>query len=112
MKKLNHLRKQLLHDNTIIEVEDFGAGSAVIPFKERKINAIAKSSLKNKKFAQLLFRIVKYYKPEIIIELGTSLGITTCYLACANKNAEVYTFEGSGKSRKLRRQNFIKAKLT
>ena len=98
--KIEPLRKQLLRDNSIIEVEDFGAGSAVIPAAKRKIKAIAKSSLKNKKFAKLLFRIVNYYKPETIIELGTSFGITACYMACANKKSEVYTFEGStGNSR-------------
>lgn len=105
------LRQKLLHNNSIIEVEDFGAGSAVMPFKKRKISAIAKSSLKNKKFAQLLFRIVKYYKPQTIIELGTSLGITTCYLACANKKNDVYTFEGSKEIGKIAAENFKHAKL-
>ena len=108
-KQIEPLRQQLLHDNSIIEVEDFGAGSAVIPFKNRKVNAIAKSSLKNKKFAKLLYRIVNYYKPQSIIELGTSFGITTCYIACANKNAEVNTFEGSKEIAKIAKQNFDKA---
>lgn len=108
-EKIEPLRQQLLHDNSIIEVEDFGAGSAVIPSDRRKIKAIAKSSLKNKKFAKLLFRIVHYYKPETIIELGTSFGITTCYLACANKNSEIYTFEGSKEIAKIARRNFDKA---
>ncbi|KAA9039262.1 class I SAM-dependent methyltransferase [Ginsengibacter hankyongi] len=105
-KKIEALRQQLLNDNSIIEVEDFGAGSAVIPFKKRKINAIAKSSLKNKKFAKLLYRIVNNYKPESIVELGTSFGITTCYIACANKDAEINTFEGSKQIAKIARQNF------
>src|SRR5664279_4211712 len=78
-KQIEHLRQQLLNDNSTIEVEDFGAGSAVIPFEKRKVSAIAKSSLKSKKFARLLYRIVKYYNPQNIIELGTSFGITTCY---------------------------------
>ncbi|MEP6927947.1 MAG: class I SAM-dependent methyltransferase [Ginsengibacter sp.] len=107
-KKIEGLRQQLLHDNKIIEVEDFGAGSAVIPYKKRKIKAIAKSSLKNKKFAKLLFRIVNYYKPQNIIELGTSFGITTCYLACANNNAEINTFEGSKEIAKIAHHNFDK----
>lgn len=94
-KVIEPLRKQLLNDNTIVEVEDFGAGSAVIPFKERKVSAIAASSLKTKKFAQLLFRVVNYYKPITIVELGTSFGITTSYLSCANPNSKVSTLEGS-----------------
>jgi len=107
--KIESLRQQLLTDKAIIEAGDFGAGSAVIPSAKRKISAIAKSSLKNKKFAQLLFRIVKYYKPETIIELGTSFGITTCYMACANKNSRVYTLEGSKPIADIASRNFAKA---
>jgi predicted O-methyltransferase YrrM len=105
------LRKHLLSDNSIIEVEDYGAGSGVIPARKRKIKAIAKSSLKNKKFARLLFRIVKYYQPETIIELGTSFGITTGYLACANKKSEIFTFEGSNAIADIASRNFKKAGL-
>lgn len=100
------LRKNLLNNRSLIDVEDFGAGSAVIPFKKRKINAIAKSSLKNKKFAKLLFRIAKYYQPQTIVELGTSFGITTSYLACANENAKVYSFEGSKEIARIAKENF------
>ena len=104
--KIEPLRKRLLRDNTTIEVEDFGAGSAVIPAAKRKVNAIARSSLKNKKFAKLLFRIVNYYKPETIIELGTSFGITTCYMGCANEKSTVYTLEGSTTIAGIASQNF------
>lgn len=105
------LRKELLANNATIEVEDFGAGSAVIPFQKRKVNAIAASSLKNKKFAQLLFRIVKCYKPATIVELGTSFGTTTCYLACANEDAKVFTLEGSKSIGEIARVNFKKLNL-
>lgn len=104
--RIESLRKKLLKDDSIIEVEDFGAGSAVIPFKKRKISAIAASSLKNKKFAQLLFRIVKYYKPATIVELGTSFGTTTCYLSCANEKATVFTIEGSKSIASIAGENF------
>lgn len=108
---IESLRKELLANDKSIEVEDFGAGSAVIPFKKRKINAIAASSLKSKKFAQLLFRIVKYYKPETIVELGTSFGTTTCYLACANEQAKVFTLEGSKSIGEIASANFQKFNL-
>lgn len=110
-KTIESLRRQLLKNNSVIEVEDFGAGSAVIPFRKRKINAIATSSLKNKKFGQLLFRIVNYYQPQLIVELGTSLGITTCYLASGNTNANVITFEGSREIATIARKNFKLANL-
>jgi predicted O-methyltransferase YrrM len=107
-QKIEPMRHQFLRDKTKILVEDFGAGSSVIHSRERKVKSIAKISMKNEKFAKLIFRIVQYYKLETIIELGTSLGITTCYLACANKNAQVYTFEGSNEIARIAKVNFEK----
>lgn len=89
-------RKKLEANNGLIEVEDFGAGSTVIPTNSRVIRDIANSSLKPKKYAQLLFRMVQYYQPVTIVELGTSFGITSSYLSMGNKNAKLYTCEGAG----------------
>ena len=88
-------RQQLLRDTTVIEVEDFGAGSTVMKSSKRVIKDIAATSLKSKKFAQLLFRIVYNYNPVTILELGTSLGITSSYLAKGNEEATVHTCEGA-----------------
>ncbi len=79
----------------MIDVEDFGAGSSVMKSSSRAVKNIAGSSLKSKKFAQLLYRMVAHFKPSVIVELGTSLGITTSYLASGNTTAQVYTLEGS-----------------
>jgi len=109
--EIEKLRKELLKNNTTIEVEDFGAGSAVIPFKNRVVKDIAASSLKKKKYAQLLFRIAKYYQSKNIVELGTSFGITTSYLASANPDSKVFTFEGAHNIAKIALGNFQKAGL-
>ncbi|MES2848145.1 MAG: class I SAM-dependent methyltransferase [Bacteroidota bacterium] len=99
-------RQKLLQNDEMIEVEDFGAGSAVMKSNKRVVKNIAAASLKPKKFAQLLFRMVQYYKPATVVELGTSLGITTSYLASGNKNATVYTCEGSGTIASIAKNNF------
>lgn len=88
-------RQKLLKQPAQIEVEDFGAGSAVIKTKTRVVSDIAVSSLKPKKYARLLSRIVNHYKPTYIVELGTSFGITTSYLAAGNADGKVYSIEGS-----------------
>lgn len=108
---IEKLRRQLLDDSTVIEVEDFGAGSSVIKTNKRIVSAIAASSLKPKKYARLLYRIVKYYKPETIIELGTSFGVTTAYLASANKASKVFTCEGAAAIAFIAKQNFEKLQL-
>ena len=99
-------RKTLLHDETEIEVDDFGAGSSVIKSKKRVVKKIAASSLKPKKYAQLLYRMVKYYKPETIVELGTSFGVTTAYLASANGQSKVFSCEGSSSIASFAKNNF------
>jgi predicted O-methyltransferase YrrM len=107
---IEKLRTELRHDKRIIEVEDFGAGSLAVPNKQKKVSDITKSFLKSKKLAQLLFRIVNYYKPETIIELGTSLGVTSAYLA-TNKISEVFTLEGSKNVAAIAENNFKKLAL-
>ncbi len=108
---IEKIRKELLDNNRAIEVEDFGAGSLAVPNRKKKINDIARSFLKSKKFAQLLFRIVQYYNPLNIVELGTSLGITTAYIASANKTSEVFTLEGSKSTAAIAQANFQKLEL-
>lgn len=103
---IEKIRKQLLTDSTVIEVEDFGAGSSVIKTNKRVVGAIAASSLKPKKYAQLLYRMVQYYKPTTIVELGTSFGITTAYLASANAASKVFTCEGSAAIASIAKHNF------
>ncbi len=94
-KQIEVLRKELLLNKTVLRVEDFGAGSVMGLSKQRTVQQIAASSLKKPKYAQLLYRLVKHFQPKQILELGTSLGITTAYLASAKKDADVVTMEGS-----------------
>jgi|GEM_PF-2375916 len=59
---------------------------------DTSIARIAKSLL-HPKYNQLLFRMVEFYKPTYILEVGGSLGITTAYLATPNQNNQVYNIE-------------------
>ena len=62
--KIETIRTQLLKDKTVIDVEDFGAGSTVIKTKKRVVKDIAASSLKPKKYSRLLFRMIQYYNKK------------------------------------------------
>ena len=104
--KVETLRNQLLNDNTVLEVEDFGAGSVIDKKSKRGISSIAKNASKPKKFGQLLFRMVKHYQPTTILELGTSLGITTSYLSMAKPDARLITMEGSKEIAEVAKRNF------
>jgi len=105
---IESIRQTLKKNHDFIEVEDFGAGSAVIKSNQRKISRIANSSLKSAKYAQLLHRMVKYFLPKNIVELGTSFGITSAYLAKGNPEVQLYTFEGAASISNIAQQNFKK----
>ena len=104
--KVEALRKQLLNDKAFLEVEDFGAGSSITKTSSRSITSIAKNAAKPKKFGQRLFRMIKYYQPGSILELGTSLGITSAYHALAKPDAKMITMEGAKEIAKKALQNF------
>lgn len=105
-KRIEQQRSLLLGNESIIEVDDFGAGSVKGLTKQRVVQQIAASSLKPKKYAQLLFRLVKYFDSKEVLELGTSLGITTSYLASAAKQSQVTTLEGAAPIAALAQQTF------
>ena len=100
------VRKSVLKNKKVLSITDYGAGSTVTKSNERKVKDIAGSALKPKKFAQLMFRMVDYFQPKTIVELGTSLGITTSYLASANVGASVCTFEGAAEVAAIAKDSF------
>ena len=86
-------RSALQKDHRMISIED--RAECTVAGGEVKIADIAQRSLSSKRFGQLLFRIVNYYQPENIIELGTSLGISGAYLAAASPDSSLVTLEGN-----------------
>lgn len=109
--EIERLREKLQKDNTLLEITDMGARSVAGSSNKRSIRDIARNSLKPKKYAQLLFRMVNYYQPSVILELGTSLGITTAYLASAGKTNQVFTLEGASSVARLAKQYFDNLQL-
>jgi len=109
--KIENLRSQLLQDKTTILVNDLGAGSAVNKTDLRAIADIARISVSAPHKSQLLFRIVHYYQPEMMIELGTSLGLSSAYLASGNMKAKLITMEGSPAVADIAEKNFQKLGL-
>lgn len=87
------LRQELLVDKEEIERTDLGAGNSDKKNRQQ-VRTIAQKSLQTPQNARLLFRLAKHYNAKNILELGTSFGITTAYLALAAKNGNVFTIEG------------------
>ena len=110
--QIERTRKNLLRNKEVLTIEDFGAGSVSLKTKQRSVASIAATSLKPKKYSQLFFRMIDYYQPQNILEIGSSLGITTSYLASANLRNKVITLEGSREVAGVAGNLFKKLQLT
>jgi len=93
-KLLKAYRNELLKNKNTIEVTDFGAGSRVFKSNTRPIAKIAATAGITPKRAELLYRIVNYFQPETVLEIGTSLGLATSALSLGNPKAKITTLEG------------------
>lgn len=99
-------RESFLHDHTLLNITGFSAGSRLNASNTRSVASIAKSAIIPKKYAQLFFRMVNHFGSSTILELGTSLGITTSYMAAANTNASVITMEESAEIATVAKKHF------
>jgi len=106
--EIETLRSDLLKDTTELHVEDLGAGSHTGAGRTRRIADIARSSLVTPRFGRLLFRLAQFHQPATILELGTSLGVSTLYLAKGAPTARVITMEGSREIAHTAIKNFEK----
>lgn len=109
---IEKLRNELKADHTRIQVTDLGAGSVVDgKAKTRSISFICHSFAKSPKLCGVLHHITRHLQPNNILELGTSLGISTLYLATACPNAKVITIEGCPNTAARARENFSNSGL-
>lgn len=102
---IENYRISLLNNNSMLETHPLGAGTRNGQ-KKRTVSSIARSASVNAKYGQLLFRLVRYYKPDQIVELGTALGISTMYLAMGNPGSSVISVEGNPRLGEIAARSF------
>jgi predicted O-methyltransferase YrrM len=90
-----NLRKELMNSADIIYINEIGAGSKKFKGTTRHVSDMIKFSSVNEKFGRLLFRLTRYYKPLSILEFGTSVGLSTIYIAKGGNVSTIYTVEGN-----------------
>jgi len=104
--EVERLRINLLRDKRMIEVTDLGAGSHTTKSNRRSVQSIARSAVTPRRYTQFLFKLVHYLKPQTIIEMGTSLGISTLYQAKADGRARLITLEGCPEIAAVAKESF------
>jgi len=102
--EIERIRKKLLSNHNKLNIIDFGTGKD----RPTTVRAVASKSLKSAKYGQLLFKITNFIKAQSILELGTSFGLTTSYLAASCNKIKCITLEGSPESVEIAKQNFKK----
>jgi predicted O-methyltransferase YrrM len=108
--KIEQIRKKMKSDSRSIRVNDLGSKTGQLR-ELKKVSDIARYSPVTAKYGRLLSNMAAEFGKPIIIELGTSLGISTLYLAASCEDATVITIEGCTETAALARQNFVKAGL-
>ena len=93
---IEKLRKDMLQDRRIILKTDLGAGAenAAAATYSVYLRDIARTSSTRRRHALRLHHLACHTKALSILELGTSLGMTTAYLAASNDNSRVISLEG------------------
>lgn len=108
---IERLREELLASDRTIEVNDLGAGSRVMDQPVRQVADMARTALKPPRQARLLFRLARYFNPSTVLELGTSFGLTTLYLALGAEEGEVVTIEGCPRTFQIAQHHVERAGL-
>lgn len=115
--EIEKLRENLENNYQKITFQDLGAGANNLKNKTENssktasISQITRNSAKSPRLAQILFRLVNYFQPKNLLDLGTSLGITTAYLAKASAKTNIVSFEGDENITKIAKQNFEKLNI-
>jgi len=106
--EIEALRAELLASRRKFKALDLGAGSKAMQGSLRSVAKVAQVAAVKPKYGQLLFRLANRFEPRTLLELGTSLGIGTLYLAKANPDAQIHSLEGCPETAKIALENFEK----
>ncbi len=111
---IEHSLKSVASNNRIVETTDFGKVSENRNYELRfeSISHIYKTSSVSKKYGRLLYRLVGFLQPKTIIEIGTSLGVSTSYIAMAAPNSRIFSLEGCSVKSQVAESLFEKLQIS
>jgi predicted O-methyltransferase YrrM len=98
---LAKLRRRLKDSGAKLAVTDLGTGQK----KESKVRDLERVTAVPHKYGKILYRVSAHFNPQTVLEFGTSIGISTAYLARGNRNAKIISMEGSAALAEAARKN-------
>lgn len=106
--KINKLRRRYFTSTEIINLTDYGAGDSYASrtkeemhegvSKKISVSEVYKVASTPDKWGELIFNLIREFKPENCLELGTCLGVSAAYQISAlrlNGKGRFITIEGS-----------------
>ncbi len=103
-------RRGLEHDTTPLFVGTMGAISRKA--QRRTVSDIMRRTETSQRYGLLLARLAADWRPSSILELGTSMGVSTAYLATGYPEAEIVTVEGLEPVANIARRHLTEANMT
>jgi len=114
IEQIESLRKELNSSTERVTLMDYGAllpeaglgnhktceGKAVV----KTIGDVCRTASKTYMWSFLLLKLIREFRPQVCLELGTCLGISASYQAAAlklNESGRIVTLEGAGSLAKL-----------
>jgi predicted O-methyltransferase YrrM len=113
LDQVHKISRELKRNSRVLETTDFGAFDTTRSYVTRflKVSEIAKYSV-SRSVGELLFRLVQKFHPKHIIEMGTSLGVSTLYMSMAAPNARLITIEGCAAKVEIAKANIVKSSVS
>ncbi len=117
---IERVREKMAMDYSVVEITDYGSGpggadSEGLGIRVQKrfaqLRQIVRMAGSPRTQCQRLYRIVEYFKPKTMLELGTSVGVSTMYLASAAPDAKIISLEGCPNCAEIARINLDILKL-
>ena len=112
LTKIEQIRKTLQKSNTLVKTQSLGSSSKLHSKEKIKTSRLVFFESIPKKYGLLLFNLVSAYKPKIIVELGTGIGLSSLYLAAANPEGSLISFEGNEEKIGIAKEISSKLQLT
>lgn len=107
-EKINLIRNGYANSQEVITTIDYGAGASNSTrsletqdsgvLVTQKVSDIHKIASSKEKWGKLIFKLIREYKPNQCLELGTCLGVSAAYQILAlklNESGNLITIEGS-----------------
>lgn len=111
-RRVGAMRGALLRDRSLLRVLDLGTGGAGGAVVSRTVRDIARRAGMTRGHGLLLSRLAQDALKEdpgaVILELGTSLGISTAYLSGACPQARVLTVDAAAECQRVAREALLK----